>query len=573
MRIEQIHSLRRAGDLGGALVACRSLVATNPDNAEAAHLLGLLLSQTGKIDEAVAWLRKSLALDSGQERYWQNLVAVLMGAGRIAEGHEAAREAVRAHPGSGNAWGQLGGVLAAMGRVQEAADAFEKAVERLPNLLPAQRGLADALLELGEAPKAVEHFRAAMKFAPNDCLLHSALLFAMQYCPDISPQQKLEEARAFGRRFERIAIPKHDNDRSPDRRLRIGYISPDFRQHTTRHVIEPVLEAHDRRQVEVFCYSAVRRPDEGTALLQKLSDHWRVITNLNDREAADCIRKDRIDILVDLAGHMGDNRLPVLALRPAPVQVQIIYPATAGLEAMDYHIADPSCAPEGMEQQFSEKLLRLPDTGWMYKPCGPYPEVGPLPARGNGFITFGCLNKPAKICDRSEALWARVLKAVPGSKLILLSPVPNDRLYARFAKAGVDADRLILAPRCKTDEFRDHFNRIDIALDPITYTGETTTCDGFWMGVPVVTLAGDTMAGRRGATALNNMGMHTWIANDQGEYVAIAKTRASDLNALEETRAGLRQRMSQSPITDGPRYTRALEAAYRDIWHQRCAWN
>lgn len=568
--INRVHALRRAGDLAGALAVCKSLMATQPRNAEAVHLLGLLLNQTGKIDESITWLRKSLALDACQERYWQNLLAVLMGAGRIAEAHEAAREAVGVHSNSGNSWGQLGGVLKAMARVQEAAEAFEKAVERLPNLLPAQRGLADALLELGEAPKAVEHFRAAMKLSPNDCQLHSALLFAMQYCPEISPRQKLAEARAFGRRFDGIAVAAHDNDRSPDRRLRMGYISSDFRQHTIRHVIEPVLEAHDRRQVEVYCYSAVRRPDEGTAALQKLSDHWREITNLNDREAADCIRKDRIDILVDLAGHMGENRLPVLALRPVPVQVQIGYPATTGIDAIDYHIADPYCAPGGVEAQFTEKLLRLPDTGWMYKPCGPYPEVGPLPAKGNGFITFGCLNNPAKICDRSVALWARVLRSISRSKMILLSPLPNDGLYARFSKEGIDSDRLILVPRCNAMEFRNLFNRIDIALDPVTYTGETTTCDGLWMGVPVVSLAGNTMASRRGTTILNNMGINKWIANEPAEYVAIAKSRAFDLDTLEATRAGLRQLMSQSPITDGPRYTRALESAYRDIWQRWC---
>ena len=568
--VNRIHSYRRAGDLAGALAACKGLTAKEADNAEAAHLLGLLLSQTGKIDESVTWLRKSLALDSHQERFWLNLVAVLMGAGRIAEAHEAAREAAGVHPDSGNGWGQLGGVLSAMGQVQGAAEAFGKAVERLPILLPAQRGLADALLELGEAPKAVKHFRAAMKLSPNDSLLHSALLFAMQYCPEISPQEKLEEARAFGRRFDGIAAAAHENDRLPDRRLRIGYISPDFRQHTIRQVIEPVLEAHDRRQVEVFCYSAVRRPDEGTAALQKLSDHWRAITHLNDRDAADCIRKDRIDILVDLTGHMGDNRLAVLALRPAPVQVQIAYTATTGLAAMDYHIADPYSAPEGMEQQFSEKLLRLPDAAWIYKPYGPYPDVAKLPAKKNGFITFGCLNNPAKICDRSLQVWARLLRAVAGSKLILLSPVPNDRLHARFAREGIEADRLILVPRCDAGAFRHLFNRIDIVLDPLTYNGDTTTCDALWMGVPVVTLAGDTMASRRGATILDNVGMQDWIAKEPGEYVAIAKARTSGFNALEETRAGLRHRMSQSSITDSPRYTLALESAYRDIWRRWC---
>ncbi len=603
--MDMVHRLRREGRIDEAISACRRAINEDPSDDDAAHVLGLLLSQSGGFAGALEWLQKSIAMNPANRRYRGNLVGVMIAAGRADEAERAAREAVQFDPRSAEAYLLLGRVLEArgdpssaaecfgqavalnssfpdahislgnalrrLGRVEEAQAAHQSAIALAPAQSAAHQGLALDLLELGRAAEAAASYQAARKLDPASAALHSALLFTMQYSDRISEAERLEEALRYGSRFAPVEKRPHANARTPGRRLRVGYVSPDLRLHTVQHLIEPVLEAHDRQHVEVFCYASVRQPDDVTARLKRLSDHWIDIARINDAEAAARIRADRIDILVDLTGHMGDNRLPLFALRPAPIQLQIGYPATTGLAGMDFHIADPHCAIAGMEREFTETLLRLPDIGWMYKPCGDYPEVGPLPALKNGFVTFGCLNNPAKISDSAVSLWASVLRAMPSSKMMILSPRPNRHLLDRFANRGIDADRLILTPRQSRLHYLQRLSQIDLALDPSPYTGETTTCDGLWMGVPAVTLTGNSMASRRGASILSNVGLAHWIAQTPEEYVAIAARMAEDLESLSSLRASLRERMRQSPLTDGPRYTGHLEAAYRQIWSAWCA--
>ena len=370
-------------------------------------------------------------------------------------------------------------------------------------------------------------------------------------------------------------------------------------------LIAPVLRHHDRSKVEVFCYSAVRNPDRVTERLRGLADQWRDISNLTDEAAAELIRSDRIDILVDLAGHWADNRMTLLARKPAPVQVQIGYPGTTGLSAIDYRITDERSDPPGAEAFYSEKLWRMPRCAWCYEPDEDGPLVEPLPALSAGHVTFGCLNNPVKVTDRCLQLWGRILECVPGSRLMLLSagekvaqspstvfrrPAESHRLTStsgrtqpraavphksqpraavphgqtRSRRAGT-VPHVELVRRQPRDKYLELFNQIDIALDPFPYNGETTTCDGLWMGVPHVTLAGDRCAARRTMSHLCNLGLGELVASSAEEYVQIATALAEDLPRLADLRLSLRRRMRESPMMDYRRYVVELEAAYQQM--------
>jgi len=361
----------------------------------------------------------------------------------------------------------------------------------------------------------------------------------------------------------------------PNRRLRVGYVSADFRWHCQRFFVVPLFTHHDRGQIEIFCYSNVRDPDAMTDRIRGLAGHWRDIVGLDDASAAQTIRKDRIDILVDLTMHMDGNRLPLFARKPAPVQVcWLAYPGTTGMTAMDYRVTDRFLDPpeRSTEEAYSERSIRLPDTFWCYDPLTEEPEVGPLPAKASGHVVFGSLNNFCKVNDALLDLWARVLRETAGSRLVLMAP-PGDarrRVLGTFAKHGVESGRIDLAGKMPHAEYLGLYRRIDICLDPVPYNGHTTSLDAFWMGVPVVTRVGDTVVGRAGLCQAMNLGLPELVATTSDEYVAIAVALAGDLERLERLRASLRSRMRSSPLMDGARFARNLERAYREIWQRWC---
>jgi len=379
----------------------------------------------------------------------------------------------------------------------------------------------------------------------------------------------------------------------------------DFREHPVPRLIGPVLRHHDRSQVEVFCYSSVAQPDRMTERMKGLANEWRDISRLSDHEAAELIRSDRIDILVDLAGHWADSRMMLFARKPAPVQVQILYPGTTGLEAMDYRITDEWSDPAGdSDGHYVERLVRLPRCAWCYQPDEDGPAVRPLPALSAGHMTFGCLNNPVKVTDQCLQLWGRILENVPGSRLLLLCagenvaqppPAVSERgstscvafppdggtqpraavpqvlpIQDRLGRLGINPVRVEPVRRQPRRQYLELFNQIDIALDPYPYNGETTTCDGLWMGVPHVALAGDRCASRRTMSHLCNLGFGELVASSGDQYVRIATTLAGDLPRLAELRASMRERMAGSPMMDYRGYIVHLESAYRAMWRAWC---
>jgi predicted O-linked N-acetylglucosamine transferase (SPINDLY family) len=426
-----------------------------------------------------------------------------------------------------------------------------------------------------------------MALRPNYAEGHSRLLYTLHFHPAYDAQSIAEEHRRWNRQHAeplRKFIQPHTNGRDPDRRLRIGYVSPDFRQHCQSFFTVPLLSNHDRTQFEIFCYADVPAPDDMTARLKTYADHWRPIAGMRDEKLAQLIGADQIDLLIDLSVHMGGNHLLAFARKPAPVQITWLgYPGTTGMDVMDWRLTDPYLdppqAPGAPNNQpgpndafYSERSFRLPDTFWCYDPLTSDPPLNDLPALNNDFVTFGCLNNLCKLNDIVLALWSRVLLAVPRSRLIVRVPPVSAqrRVLVELQKRGIDPGRVQLIGNQSRIDYLATYHRIDIALDTFPYNGHTTSLDSLWMGVPVVTLVGSSAVARAGWCQLSNLGLAELAGKTAEEFVRIAVELAKDLPRLQQLRSTLRQRMEQSPLMDAPKFARNIEAAYRQMWHAWC---
>jgi predicted O-linked N-acetylglucosamine transferase (SPINDLY family) len=359
--------------------------------------------------------------------------------------------------------------------------------------------------------------------------------------------------------------------------LTIGYVSADFMAHPVAYFMGALLAAHDRRRFRVICYASVRGPDAVTRQVRKVAPEWRDVAHLGDEKLATLIAEDGVDILVDLGGHTASSRLTMFALKPAPVQVSYLgYPNTTGLAAIDYRLTDAWADPPGLTDRWhTEQLIRLPGGFLSYTPPANLPDVAPLPAASNGFVTFGSYNNFAKTSQSTIALWTAVLDAVPNSRLLLKASFLDDpgtaaEIIALFAAAGSDPQRITL--RGRTRGHLDHirsYGALDIALDPHPYNGTTTTCEALWMGVPVLTLAGDRHSSRVGTSILTAAGLDDFIAVSPEDYVARARSLSSDLQGLASLRLRLREQVAASPLADPKRLARAIEAAYLRLWRLR----
>jgi predicted O-linked N-acetylglucosamine transferase (SPINDLY family) len=394
---------------------------------------------------------------------------------------------------------------------------------------------------------------------------------------------ELAEAHAeFDRRHGaplRSSWKPHENSRTHDRPLRLGFLSSDFGQHPVGYFLIRVLENLEQCGGEIICYSDRIPQDELTSRFQTASTTWFNVAPLSDERLAQQIREDRIDILFDLAGHTARNRLLVFARKPAPIQITWIgYVGTTGLDAMDYIVADRHEIPAAAEKHYCEKVLRMPDGYVCYDPPGYAPPVSPLPAEKNGWVTFGCFNNPSKITAQVVETWAKILIRVPRSRVLLKYRGMNDssvvdRFSEIFAVHGVDTDRLTFLGRSSHEELLREYRNIDIALDPFPYSGGLTTCEALWMGVPVITCPGETFASRHSLSHLSNVGLTETVARDLSEYVELASGLANDLPRLSKWRAELRERMSSSPLCDGPRFAGNLMDLLRDVWQEWCEQN
>ena len=566
------------GQFGDAEACFRDVLRMEPKSKECTLRLGDLLLRTGRIDAGVTLFREYAQDHPEDPRGLYNLGLALANANNPTEAIELQYRALRLRPDYPEAHNALALALELLGRKDDALYHYEQAVTARPDFADAWSNFAVNLSEQGRCDDAITCLRRSLHFRPDAPAIHSNLLLLLNYSSSVSAVQLRAEHEDWGRRFTTPVQPRPSPHPplDPDRRLRIGYLSADFRQHTIAEFIGALFRHHDRANVEVFAYSNVLHDDDTTARLRALADHWRSIRALSDGQTAELIRGDAIDILIDLAGHTAGNRLIVFAHRPAAIQVALFgYPNTTGLEAMDLRITDAISDPPGVtESQHVEKCLRLPEVPWVYVPPTDAPDVSPLPASSQKGFTFGCLNNSAKVSDRCLESWGKLIQSLPGSRLVLLagqSQSAQRRLSERFVKAGILRDRFQLVARLPRRQYFEAYHGIDIALDPFPYNGGVTTGDALWMGVPVLTVAGSSYLSRQGAMAMLALGLPEFVAEEPDALIPLAQMWMNRRPELAQLRHSLRERLLASPLADAPRYVRNLEASLRAEWAKGCS--
>lgn len=558
------------GDNASAESCCRQALALDPKLAAAHYNLGIALRSQGKFAEACQSFRRATELQANYSDAMDALAHAYISLYDWPAAAQVMNAIISIWPQKAEMRSDLGMVYQAMGRMQDAIAAYESALKINPRLISTLNSLGSAYLGQGDFEQAERCYRQCLAARPADLRARSNLLMLLNYLPGADAAKVYEEHLEWGRVAE-ARIPRLESVEpatDPQRRLRVAYLSSDFREHSVASFIELVLKHHDRNRYEVCCYSDLPTPDETTRRIRATVDVWRDIDKLSDAETARLIREDRIDILVDLAGHTGNNRLGIFAAKPAPVQMTWMgYPNTTGLTTIDYRITDGVADPGGEEVYYSEKLLRLDGCFLCFQPHPDAPEVAPLPALENGHVTFGSFNNFSKINPGVLHLWAEVLKQVPGSRLLLKCPAltdtdVRDRASAALQSLGIGAERLDLLGHTRTrQEHLALYGGVDIALDTFPYNGTTTTCEALWMGVPVLSLVGKHHAGRVGASLLTAADLAGWLADTPESLVAIARAVATDVAGLARLRGSLRGQLSDSSLCDAIGFVRHLENA------------
>jgi predicted O-linked N-acetylglucosamine transferase (SPINDLY family) len=529
------------GRLSEAEAGYRAILAREPERPVVEFNLGIVLRQLGRLEEAVHAYQLALALKPLFPEAHNNLGSALIALGRIDESIVSLRSALAQRPSFADAWNNLGAALKSQGKIEDAVACLEK----------------------------------AMRLQPENVSFHSNFVFAQHYRVGMTPADLLRAASRWNEVYATSLAPGQNSARRPvaaDGRLRVGYVSANFKTHCQALFTVPLLTNHDHRHHEITCYSDVTNPDDVTVQLQSAADRWRPIAGLADEQVAELIRQDGIDVLVDLTLHMSHNRLLVFARKPAPVQVTWLgYPGTTGLTAMDHRLSDPWLDPEGAgDACYAERTYRLPETFWCYYPLTDTPTVNPLPATSNGLVTFGSLNNFCKVNHAVLAVWAQVLVAVPRSRLVLLAP-PGQARAEVISRLGIGPERVEFVSFQPRLQYLELYRRIDIGLDTFPYNGHTTSMDALWMGVPVLTLRGETVVSRAGHSLLANLGLHDWVTDSPEAFVERAVGLASGLAELASLRASLRSRMEKSPLMDAARFARNIENAYAQLYRQSCA--
>ena len=546
-RYAQALEFYAGGEKAKAEAACRKLLEQAPRHAPAWSLLARMALDEKQLERALDCYAHVLSAQPDEPDYLVDAAEINRRAGNLARALDLSAHALALRPQDVRAWQVRGNALEELDRLDEALDCLRHEIE----------------------------------LKPGDINVHSNLLFLSNRADLLPPQQLAAEYRRWGELYAdplTAAAEAHANTPDPERPLRVGYVSADFRRHAMAYFVEPFLARHDRRACRVSCYSNNPRPDEVSLRLRGLADEWRDIAGVSDDEAARLIRDDGIDILIDLAGHTGGNRLQLFARKPAPVQMTWLgYLGGTGMAAMDYRISDHYADPVGdADAEYRERLLRLPHSKWCYLPPASMPACNSLPALSRGCVTFGSFCSFPRISNVMLRTWARLLHGLPGSRLRMIGAPSGeslDRMLEIFDAAGVYADRLDLVGRLPLDACLQQYLEIDIALDSFPCNGGTTTCESLWMGVPVVSCSDPKArsgASRSGFSLLSNAGLPELAVPTLEEYVGIALRLAADLPALAQLRATLRERVRASPLLDAEGFTRDLETLYRVAWREWC---
>jgi protein O-GlcNAc transferase len=570
-------------DFAAAERVLSQTLARHPHDADAAFNLGNALHALGRSSEAVDRYRRAVSLRADYVDALINLGNVQTELGDFASGLAAYDAALLARPESVVALNNAGCLMRTLGRIDEAETLLLRAQAVEPGHGALYDNLGNVYKDAGALDDAINCFRKALELDPAAAATHGNLAYALSF-QSPSPQAILEECLRWNERFAAGLHPPlgagaggssdtrgrvRADSGEARHRLKIGYVSPDFRDHCQSLFTIPLLSQHDHECFDITCYSSVKRPDSFTQRIAGYADVWRDVRPLDDETLCEVIREDGIDILVDLTMHMAGGRPLVFARRPAPVQIAwLAYPGTTGMSAIDYRLSDPRFDPEGYDAHYRERTLRLADSFWCYDPLTDGPEVSALPAIERGYPTFGCLNNPCKMTLHTLRLWGRVMRALPNARLVLMAPQGRHRvqLLQRLADQSIAADRIDFLPYQRREDYLHAYRQLDMGLDTFPYNGHTTSLDSLWMGVPVVTRVGNTSVGRGGLSQLFQLGQLDLAAECDDEFVSIAVALSKDLSRLAQLRAGLRSRMRQSPLMDAPRFARQIEGAYRTAW-------
>lgn len=569
-------ALQDLGQFDGAAASLRQALAIKPDYAEAHYNLGNALRELGQLDHAMASFQRALEIDPDYAEACSNLGVTLKCQGQLDDAVVSLRRALEIKPNYAEAHNNLGNALRDLGQLDRAMASFQRALEIKPDFAEARFNLGVVWQDRGELDDALASYRRALEIKPDYVDAHSNLLFTLNYHPDTSGEEIFAAYREYDERF---ALPQrekwrtHSNDRDANRRLKVGYVSPDFREHSCRYFLEPLLAHHDKSIVDVHAYAELSDEDAVTARYQGYVDHWVPTRGMSDDAVAERIRADGIDILVDLAGHTAKNRLQVFARKPAPVSVSWLgYGYTTGLSAIDYYLTDEATVPTGSERLFSETPWRLATPSYAYRPAEGMGLVSPLPAIERGYVTFGTLTRSVRIHHRTIRVWSEILKRVEGARLVIDSGsfrnvAMQEALAEKFSAHGIGPERLAIGYHSPP---WDVLRGIDIGLDCFPHNSGTTLIETLYMGVPFVTLAGRPSVGRLGSSILNAAGHAEWIASSEDEYVEIVVAMATDLPKLATWRDGLRKEMESAPLMDETGFARKVEAAYRGMWARWC---
>jgi predicted O-linked N-acetylglucosamine transferase (SPINDLY family) len=551
---------------------------SNP-GADAANQRGLDLVAKGRLTEAIGAFDRAIKLNPKNAGYFVNLANVKIQCGNFEDAIGTLRSGISVDPSQPWLHGNLARVLQRLGRIDETLAAARDAVRLAPGEVEFRLMLAYALQGAGEVEAALLECREALRLGSTNATVAHTLAFLANFVPALGPGEVFDltrEAAAHLTTSEPPSVPPHPNDRDPNRRLRIGYVSPMFFRQAEAFFLLPLLEHHNHNDFEIYCFSNTRQPDALTDRHRRACDHWHEIRNLDDVNAAALVRDQQIDILVDLAMHLSDNRLGLFTLRPAPVQMTwLAYPGTTGLAAIDYRVTDPVIDPPpasgaALKEYYSERSLRLPESWLCYDPLI---DIPPRPPTTRDAIAFGSLNTPTKLNEPLLRVWGKILQRVPNSRLAMQAHSDHQRQIVQrvFGEMGIARERVGFTPGRGREQYLRLYDLVDIALDTLPYNGITTTCDALWMGVPVITMKGKTAAGRAATSLLSACGLPELIAESESEFIEIAAKLAGDLPRLREYHASLRKRITESVVMDGKRFARGMERLYRTAWQEWCA--
>jgi len=552
----------------------------NPNDANAFYSLGLAFKYRGQLEEAIGCFKQALQHNPNLVDAYINLGVIFHEKRNYKESIDYFEKALQLDPTNSFAYRGIAQTLFEMNQFQEAINYYEKSLKLFPNNADVYNNIGIILMTQGKLDEAEKYYKHALKLKPDELTPYANILIMMNYNSNYDAKRIYCEHVKFAKHFAYPlyhATHLYTNNCNHNRRLKVGYVSPDFRRHPVTCFIEPVIKAHSTEHFEVYCYSNSMIRDEVTDRIQRYAEHWRSILGMTDEEAAGLIRADEIDILVDLAGFTGGNRVLLFALKPAPIQVSWIgYLTTTGLSTMDYKIVDNYTDPRGLNEQFyTEELIRLPESFLCYLPDKDSPKVKNLPALLAGHITFGSFNNFAKVTSEVFTLWAKILNELPDSHLLLKGKSFHDKATCQYAtdvftRRGIAAERITLQPSDPSPKHLESYNLVDIGLDTFPFNGAATTCEALWMGVPVITLAGTAYHSSVGISLLSNVGIAELIAKTPDEYIEIAINLAADIDKLQSLRKNLRDMMAKSPLCDVKRFMINLEKCYRLTWKNWC---